>query len=80
MRIDESFKAYKRIDIKLILNPILENENSSSQKHVIAKTLKLYENNQYGYAMTKPMPSGCFREDILLKNVNLEDKRGHFLL
>ena len=46
----------------------------------------MYENNQYGQAMTKPLPNGCIKkkkflnlEELseLLKSVTLEDKIGH---
>ena len=46
----------------------------------------MYENNQYGQAMTKPLPYGCIKkkrflnlEELseLLKSVTLEDKIGH---
>ena len=90
MAIDESFKAYKRIYMKIIFNLKLENEKNSFQKCVIAKTLKLDENHQYGYVIIKPIPNGCFREEpevlylkqfnFLIENVSLEDKMGHFLL
>ena len=55
-------------------------------KRVISKILKLDENNQYGHAMTKPLPTGCIKSDpdlswttfnLLLESVNLEDKIGH---
>ena len=35
---------------------------NSFQKRDITKTLKVDENNQYGYARTEPMPTGCFRQ------------------
>ena len=46
------------------------------------------ENNQYGMAMTRPLPYGCIKRkkhilnfdelEQLLQNVSLEDKIGHF--
>lgn len=90
MAIDKSFKAYKKIYMKLIYNLKLENEKSSFQKSVIAKILKLDENNQYDDVMIKPIPDGHFRGEpevlhlkqfnILIENVSLEDKRGHFFV
>ena len=56
---------------------------------VITKILKLDENNQYGFAITKPMPTGCikFNEDLswstfnrLLETVDLDDKIGHLYI
>ena len=45
------------------------------------------ENNQYGFAMTKPLPYSCIKKKenlpaleelaVLLENVTLEDKLGH---
>ena len=48
---------------------------------VISKILKIDENNQYNFAMTKPMPTGCIQVDeditwrtfnLLLENVDLD--------
>ena len=76
--------------MKLIYNLKLENEKSSFQKSVIAKTLKLDENNQYDDVKIKPIPDGHFRGEpevlhlkhfnILIENVSLEYKRGHFFV
>ena len=33
------------------------------KKSVVAKILKLDENKQYGYSMTKPLPTGCIKEN-----------------
>ena len=48
------------------------------------------ENNQYGFAMTKPLPYGCIKkkkhvpslEELteLLKSVNVDDKLGHLFI
>ena len=51
MKIDESFKAYKPDDLKVIYRIKLDNENS------------YHENNQYGFAMTEPIPTGCIKEN-----------------
>ena len=56
MNINERFKSYKRQDLKLNYKLKLDGENTYSDKRVISKILKLDENNQYGYAMTKPLP------------------------
>ena len=63
MNIDESFKAYKRDDLKVIYSIRLDDEKKFSKKRIISKIVKLDENNQYGYAMTKPMPTGCIKEN-----------------
>ena len=36
---------------------------NDEHKRVISKILKLDENNQYGHAMTKPLPTGCIKND-----------------
>ena len=44
------------------------------------------ENNQYGFGMTKPIPTGCIKQNLdtgwrtfnlLLQNVSLNDQIGH---
>ena len=64
---------------------VIYNINGKNQR-VISKILKLDENNQYGHAMTKPLPTGCIKNDsdlswrtfnILLESVSLEDQIGH---
>ena len=50
--------------------------------------MKLDENNQYGFAMTKPMPVGSIKEkkpdwvefNLLLEKVTLGDKIGHLFI
>ena len=57
--IDESFKACKRDDLKVIYKIELDDEDSFHDRHIITKTLKMDGNNQYGFAMAKPMPTRC---------------------
>ena len=59
MSIDESFKAFKRDDLKLGYMLKLNDYSSYKRKRVITKIIKFDENNQYGYAMTRPIPTGC---------------------
>ena len=51
--------------------------------------MKLDENNQYGFAMTKPMPTGCIKKEpqptwrtfnILLECVGLDDPVGYLFV
>ena len=85
MNIDESFQAYKNQDYKLGYNIKLDDDELSSQRRVISKIIKFDKNNQYGFAMTKPMPVGAIKEkdpswteyNILLEKVSLDDKKGH---
>ena len=62
---------------------------NGENKRVISKILKLDENNQYGHAMTKPLPTGCIKNDpdvswktfnLLLESVSLEGKIGHLYI
>ena len=89
INIYESFTAYKRDDLKVVYSLKLKNEKTFSKKRVISKIVKLDENNQYGYAMTRPMPTGCIKENnspswlkfnLLLETVTLEDKIGHLFI
>ena len=63
--------------------------NEKTKKRVITKILKLDENNQYGHGMTKPLPTGCIKDndDIswetfnsLLEKVSFEDAIGHLYI
>ena len=89
MTIDQSFKAYKRDDLKVVYSLKLDGEKKFSKKRIISKILKLDENNQYSYAMTRPMPAGCIKENnppswlkfnLLLETVDLENKIGHLFV
>ena len=62
MKIDKSFKAYKRNDLRVTYRIKSDNENSYHERRIITKILKMDENNQYGFARTKPMPTGCIKE------------------
>ena len=62
---------------------------NGKNERVISKILKLDENNQYVHAMTKPLPTGCIKNDsdlswrtfnLLLESVSLEDKIGHLYI
>ena len=53
------------------------------------KILKFDENNQYGHALTKPLPTGCIKESdnisweifkTLLEKISLEDEIGHLYI
>ena len=70
-------------DWKVVYN--INDEN----KRVISEILKLDENNQYWHAMTKPLPTGCIKNDqdlswrtfnLLLESVSLKDKTGHLYI
>ena len=59
MNINQSFKAFKRDDLKLVHKVKFDDQKKHERKRVVTKILKLDENNQYGYSMTKPLPTGC---------------------
>ena len=59
------------------------------KKKVVSKIFKLDENNQYGNGMTKPLPTGCIKNNsdfswetfnFLLEKVDFEDKIGHLYI
>ena len=67
----ESKNYRKGYDLKVCYN-IKLNSDKIQPKRVITKILKLDENNQFGFGMTKPFPTGCTKanSDISLKNLN----------
>ena len=82
-------------DTQIFLND-LDNEKvifkttDGQLKRFSSKIIKMDENNQYGFAMTKPLPYGCIKKKkhvpsleeltTLLENVTLEDKLGHLFV
>ena len=89
MNIDQSFYAFKRDDLKLGYMLKLNNYSNYKRKRVITKIVKFDENNQYGYAMTRPMPTGCIKQNaspswvtfnLLLEKVSLKDVIGHLFV
>ena len=88
MNIDESFKAYKNQNYKVGYNIKLDGDELSRECRVISKIIKFDEYNQYGFAMTKPMPVGAIKEkeaswteyNILFEKVSLDDKKGHIFI
>ena len=63
MNINQSFKAFKRDDLKLVHKVKFDYQKKHERKRVVTKILKLDENNQYGRSMTKPLPTGCIKEN-----------------
>ena len=77
----------KNFNYKAVFN--LKMNNEKTKKRVITKILKLDENNQYGHGMTKPLPTGCIKDNddiswetfnFLLENVSFEDTIGHLYI
>ena len=61
IKIDENFQAYKNQNYKVAYKIKLDNDPIDYERRVISKILKFDENNQYGFAMTKPMPVGSIK-------------------
>ena len=89
MNNDESFKAFKRDDLKVVYSLKLDDEKKFQKKRIITKIIKFDENNQYGFTMTKPMPTACMKENnspslsqfnLSLEKVSLEDPIGHLFI
>ena len=51
----------QNLNYKVIYNLTLNSKKE--KKRIITKILKLDENNQYGMAMKKPLPTGCIKDD-----------------
>ena len=85
----ENPKPFKRDDLKLGYMLKLNDYSSYKRKRVITKIIKFDENNQYGYAMTRPMPTGCIKQNnapswvnfnLLIETVSFEDLIGHLFV
>ena len=75
----------KDFNYKVVYNLKL-GKNKTQKKRVISKILKLDENNQYGNGITKPLPTGCIKDDsdiswatfnFLMETVDFKDTIGH---
>ena len=62
----------KDYNYKVCYNLRLNNEEMQP-KRIIAKILKLDENNQCGFGMTKPLPTGCIKIDSNISFQKLND-------
>ena len=87
--IDQSLKGFKRNDLKLVYKVKFDDQKKHEKKRVVTKILKLDGNNQYGYSMTEPLPTGYIKENknfswvdfnILIESVDLTDKIGHLFV
>lgn len=88
MSFNESFRANKRDDVKVICNIKLNNEKHF-QRRITIKILKIHENNQYGFVMAKPLPTGYIKKkpqllwrtfNLLIETVSLDDPIGHLFI
>ena len=85
--LDSDMTVKKDFKYKIAYN--LKIDNQKVRKRVIAKILKLDENNQYGHGMTESLPTGCMKKNldisrktfnILLESVSFEDKIAHLYI
>ena len=88
INIDQSFSAFKNQNYKLGYKLKLDNDTTYKDYRIISKIIKLDENNQYGFAMTKPMPVGEIKDkeptwkefNLLMEKISLDDPRGHLFV
>ena len=88
MNIDESFQNYKNQAYKVGYKLKLDSDNKYKDYRVINKIIKFDENNQYGFAMTKPMATGSIKEklpswtefNLFMEKVSLDDPIAHLFV
>ena len=88
MNIDQSFSSFKNQNYKLGYKLKLDNDTTYKDYRIISKIIKFDENNQNGFAMTKPMPVGGIKDkepswkefNLLMETVSLDDPRGHLFI
>ena len=76
------YELWKGQDLKTknkpIYNTCLNEEEKSSKRRIFPKIFKLDENNQYGFAMRKPLPIGIFKKEEHVYIEILNDSIGNF--
>ena len=76
------YELWKGQDLKTKNKPIynicLNEEEKSSKRRIFPKIFKLDENNQYGFAMRKPLPIGIFKKEEHVYIEILNDSIGNF--
>ena len=89
MQVDGVNNEWKDYNYKVCYKLKLDNEERYDTKRVISKILKLDENNQYGFSMTKPLPTGRIKKEktpswrkfnLLLETVDFDDPVGHLFV
>ena len=73
---------------KVIFDLTIDGEKQT--KRISSKILKMHENNQYGMAMTKPLPYGCIKKrdrpptlaefNKILDEISHKDSTGHLFI
>ena len=76
------YDLFKQEDLNSCNKPIyslrLDGETKVKKCRVFSKIFKLDENNQYGFAMTKPLPIGTFKKDSTVSMVILNKSIENF--
>ena len=88
INIGQSFQAYKNQNFKTGYKLKLDNDEKYKDYRLTSKIIKFGENNQYGFAMTKPMAIGSIKDKIpswaefnlLMGKVSLDDPIGHLFV
>ena len=79
----------KDYNYKVVYNFKINKLNEKTKKRVITKILKLDKNNQYGHGMTKPLLTGCIKDNddiywetfnFLLEKVSFDDTICHLYI
>ena len=78
----------ERQDLKIVYST--KNNGKSETKRIVSKIPKMGENNQYGNAMTKPLPYGCIKKqkevpylrkfNLIFEDMPNEDKIEHLFI
>ena len=88
MNIDQSFQAYKNQNLKTGYKLKIGDDEKYEDYRITSKIIKFDENNQHGFAMTKPMAVGSIKDktpswvefNLLMEKVTLDDPIGHLFL
>ena len=79
---DKLYSLWKEEDLKSCHKPIynvrLDGEESGRKRRVFSKVFNLDENNQYGFAMTKPLPISVFKKQSDRNMETLENSLENF--
>lgn len=84
------FTSYRRNDLKILHGLKMDDQTHFSDRLMNRKIIKLDENNEYGYTMTKQLTTRCYKNikeisslkefNRMIDDVNLEDKTRHIMM
>ena len=88
MNIDQSFQDFQNQNYKTGCKIKLDGDTKYNDYRVTSKIIKFDENNQYGFAMTEPMPVGSIKDkdpswaefNLLMEKISLDDPIGHMFV